>query len=171
MGRKTKKEIDEETMQMWSLHQQGKNEDEIAEMYGVHRTTVSRRLSALKKKLNEASQMALQKREESNFEIDEQNPIPGLTIPTTNPFDILTDFNEIARASVTAGSVPGSAVAYIINGFNDDGSKTTEQRATMVMKGFASVGGFIFGLIETSKSLNPGPGGNKNIRLIKEDDE
>jgi len=170
MLRKTKKEIEEETMQMFSLHQQGKNEEEIAKLYGVHETTVSRRISKLKKKINKTADIAMRSAEKSGFELDVNKPIQGLSIPTTNPFDVLTDFNDIARASVTAGAVPGSAMAYIISGFNDDGTRTTKERGTQVIKGFASLGGFIFGLIETSKTLTKAEE-KKRIKLVQQDVE
>lgn len=172
MGRKPKSELDAETLQMLSLQQQGLDEEQIAKKFGVHRTTVSRRISALKKKINETTEIAVRTAENSGFEIDVNKPIQGLTIPQTNPFDVLTDFNDVARASVTAGSVPGSAIAYIMSGFNDDGTKTTEQRGTMVIKGFASLGGFIFGLIETSKTLSkPEQERFNKMRLVQQDGE
>lgn len=173
MGRKTKKEIEAETLQMFSLHQQGWDEDQIAEKFGVHRTTVSRRISGIKKKVNKTSQVAVRAAEgEGGINLDVNKPIQGLTIPKTNPFDVLTNFDDIARASVTAGTVPGSAIAYIMAGFDDDGSKTVEERGTMVMKGFSSIGGFIFGLVETSKTLSKDRDKkNQRIKLVEQDEE
>lgn len=172
MGRKTKKEIDAETLQMLSLHQQGWDEDEIAERFGVHRTTVSRRISGLKKKIKKTTQVATRAAEGGGFDIDVNKPIQGLSIPQTNPFDVLTNFEDIAKASVTAGTVPGSAIAYIMAGFDDDGSKSVEERGTMVMKGFSSIGGFIFGLVETSKTLSKDRGNkNQRLKLVQQDGE
>lgn len=172
MGRKTKKEIDAETLQMLSLHQQGWDEDEIAEKFGVHRTTVSRRISGLKKKIKQTTQVATRAAENSGFEIDVNKPIQGISIPKTNPFDVLTNFEDIAKASVTAGTVPGSAIAYIMAGFDDDGTRTVEERGTAVMKGFASIGGFVFGLVETSKNLSKDRGNkNQRIKLVQQDGE
>lgn len=172
MGRKTNAEIESETLQMLSLHQQGWDEDQIAEKFGVHRTTVSRRISGLKKKIKKTTQVATRAAESGGLSLDVNKPIQGLNIPKTNPFDVLTDFDDIARASVTAGTVPGSAIAYIMAGFDDDGSKSVEERGTMVMKGFSSIGGFIFGLVETSKTLSKDrENKNQKIKLIQQDVE
>lgn len=172
MGRKTNAEIESETLQMLSLHQQGWDEDQIAEKFGVHRTTVSRRISGLKKKIKKTTQVATRAAESGGLSLDVNKPIQGLNIPKTNPFDVLTDFDDIARASVTAGTVPGSAIAYIMAGFDDDGSKSVEERGTMVMKGFSSIGGFIFGLVETSKTLSKDrENKNQKIKLIQPDVE
>lgn len=172
MGRKTKKDIDAETLQMLSLHQQGWDEAEIAKKFGVHRTTVSRRISGLKKKIKETTQLATRAADSSGFEIDINKPIQGISVPQTNPFDVLTNFEDITKVSVTAGTVPGSAIAYIVEGFNDDGSKSLAERGTMVIKGFSSIGGFIFGLVETSKNLSKDKENkNQKLKLVQQDGE
>lgn len=170
MGRKPKSELDPETLQMLSLQEQGLDEEEIAKKFGLHRTTVSRRISALKKKINKTTKIAVRSAENSGFEINVDKPIRGLVIPKTNPFDVLTDFNDIARTSVTAGAIPGSAVAYIVSGFNDDGTKTVEERGTSVIKGFSILGGFLFGLVETSKSLTQ-ESEKRKMKLVPQDGE
>jgi len=187
MSRKKKETShDPQALEMIQLQSLGYKNSDIAEMYGVAEETVSRKTSAEKKRLRAMAERMREKgiepTEIANIgERMERGVAPARAtkirdgeisslIPkkgSRNPFESITDFSEIAKHSVAAAMVPGSAIAYVLEGFNPDSGKTPEERCEMAMTGGASLFGFIFGLVEAGRALSKE---NEPKRKIKEVD-
>ena len=171
-GRRKKATHDPQALEMIQLQALGYRNDDIAKMYDITEETVSRKTSAEKKRLrvmaDKLREQGIEPTQIANIYANNENPqqkslaIRGGEISnlipkkgSQNPFASLNDFSEIARHSVAAATVPGSAIAHILEGFNDDGTRSAEERCEMAMKGGASLFGFIFGLVETGRALSP----------------
>jgi len=186
-SRKKKESHDPQALEMIQLQALGYRNDDIAKMYEITEETVSRKTSAEKKRLRAMAEKLRERGIEptqianiySGVESGNgrqmsirRGEVEGL-IPkrgSKNPFETLSDFSDIAKHSVAAAAVPGAAIAHVLEGFNDDGTRTPEERLEIVMKGGASIFGFIFGLVEAGKAYSKEKQPPKRMQIVYNDE-
>jgi hypothetical protein len=76
-----------------------------------------------------------------------------LSVLSNNPFDALSDFNEIANYVSAGGSVVGSGVSLLYDGFANE-ELPYEERMQRAMKGGMVVAGSILSAFATFQSLS-----------------
>jgi len=81
------------------------------------------------------------------------NSAMAVSVPTNNPFHVLNDFNEIASVVSAGGSVVGSGVSLLYDGFANE-SLPYEERMQRAMKGGMVVAGSILSAFATFQSLS-----------------
>lgn len=81
------------------------------------------------------------------------NSAMAVSVPTNNPFHVLNDFNEIANVVSAGGSVVGSGVSLLYDGFANE-SLPYEERMQRAMKGGMVVAGSILSAFATFQSLS-----------------
>lgn len=81
------------------------------------------------------------------------NSAMAVSVPTNNPFHVLNDFNEIANIVSAGGSVVGSGVSLLYDGFANE-SLPYEERMQRAMKGGMVVAGSILSAFATFQSLS-----------------
>jgi hypothetical protein len=183
MVKSNKKITDQDVMNMDRLSSLGYKHKEIAEMLGIHPGTVSKKLTQLRKQrrateglldhsISGASTNAMQSPgNPGNTGIPGNVGITGNTgrviavanrsdnsamavsVPTNNPFHVLNDFNEIASVVSAGGSVVGSGVSLLYDGFANE-SLPYEERMQRAMKGGMVVAGSILSAFATFQSLS-----------------
>lgn len=183
MVKSNKKITDQDVMNMDRLSSLGYKHKEIAEMLGIHPGTVSKKLSQLRKQrraieglldhsISGASTNAMQSPGNPGNTGNpgnvgntgntggaiavanrNDNSAMAVSVPTNNPFHVLNDFNEIANVVSAGGSVVGSGVSLLYDGFANE-SLPYEERMQRAMKGGMVVAGSILSAFATFQSLS-----------------
>lgn len=136
---------------------------DIAAKYGLHEVTVSKKVSAVKEKMEpifEAQRNEIEKIKQQNAVAVREQTQGGQLIPTgslpdipkSNPFHGLNSFFEVANPAIQAGVVIGSSLNLINDMFDE--SKPREQRYEMAGKSGMALMTFGFSLYETLKTMN-----------------
>lgn len=177
MVKSNKKITDQDVMNMDRLSSLGYKHKEIAEMLGIHPGTVSKKLAQLRKQrrateglldhsISGASTNAMQSPGNPGNTGNtgntgraiavanrNDNSAMAVSVPTNNPFHVLNDFNEIASVVSAGGSVVGSGVSLLYDGFANE-SLPYEERMQRAMKGGMVVAGSILSAFATFQSLS-----------------
>jgi hypothetical protein len=162
MARRTKDEVDHEAIEIYKMKIAGKKNKEIAESLGIHPSTVSTKISKMRRALADVDERL--KKGELMLPVKEQTT--ALALPTKNPFDQLQTFNQMAGITTAGGAVFGAGVASIVQGFQDE-KMPYEQRLMNVMKGGSVVMGGILSLYLTVKQLTEEANKKQNIEAIQ----
>jgi hypothetical protein len=90
----------------------------------------------------------------------------GLSLPTSNPFDSLNTFEEIAGMSSAGGAVIGSGLAALAQGFSRE-DLPYEQRTILAMKGGSVLASSLLSLWLTFNKLSPETAINLPIKEVE----
>lgn len=172
---KNTEEFSADTLEMLKLHAAGVGVKEIAEKYGLHHVTVSRRMGAMKKQLramldvtndasNDDSKSSVKKSKSIEPELSLQTSsnnnqpakggIDAIITNTTSAFSAMENLGQLAQISVASGAVPGTALSFIFSGMEDDNTRTKDERFNDFLKGVTSGSSFIFGLVEAMREFD-----------------
>jgi len=149
MARRTKEEADELSVTIFKMKMTGMKNKEIAEELKLHPSTVSTKISAMRKQLKDIDARA----KSGDLVLRrEDNRVTALALPTQNPFAQLTTFEEMAGITSAGGAVIGAGAAEVVRAFKDE-SAPYEQRLNSAMKGGAVIIGSALSLWLTIQNL------------------
>lgn len=154
MPRRTKEEADELSVTIFKMKMTGMKNKEIAEELHLHPSTVSTKISAMRKQLKDIDAQA--KSGNMSLVLKQEhgggNTMPALSIPSQNPFSQLATFEEMAGITNAGGAVLGAGAASVVRAFKDE-SAPYEQRMNDAMKGGAVLIGGALSLWCTIQNL------------------
>ena len=150
MPRRTREEADELSVTIFKMKMSGMKNKEIAGELHLHPSTVSTKISAMRKQLKD-----IDARVESGdlvLKREEDRQTTALALPTQNPFSHLSTFEDMAGITSAGGAVIGAGAASVVRAFKDE-SAPYEQRMNDAMKGGAVIIGSALSLWLTIQNL------------------
>jgi len=150
MPRRTKDESDEITIKIFKMKVAGKKNNEIAQELNLHPSTVSTKLSKMRKQLKDLDERV--QRGDIVLRSTGREQSTALAIPTQNPFNQLQSFSEMAGIVNAGGAVIGSGAAAAVKAFKDE-SLPYGERMELAMKGGAVLLGSALSIYATIQNL------------------
>ena len=169
------KKVKERDIEMYKLRViDGESYTDIAKKFGLKSpVSVSRRVKKIQgilQSMNEgikSGDIALEsKGVQRGTAIATTRAHGGLSLPTTNPFDSLNTFEEIAGMSSAGGAVIGSGLAALAQGFSRE-DLPYEQRTILAMKGGSVLASSLLSLWLTFNKLSPETAINLPIKEVE----
>jgi hypothetical protein len=149
MPRRSREEADELSVTIFKMKMAGKRNKEIATELNLHPSTVSTKLSSMRRQLKDIDDRIA--KGDLVLKEDKQQTT-ALALPTQNPFSQLSTFEEMAGITSAGGAVIGAGAAEVVRAFKDE-SAPYEQRLNSAMKGGAVIIGSALSLWLTIQNL------------------